>query len=465
MQVTVYPRGGTRAVQSGPLGIPWGGDPAAITSPKHMSEVGVLTSVKFSTRYEDGFGGHDLCEWTVEDFGGYVGGMFRPGDHVRVTHGGGVCWEGEYSEATPNEDGSVTMHARGYAYNLLEYDSIYLDQRTLPLTDISYPTTALGTVGDDTEPFYGWTYAIYELGMPIAQVVGSMPFGPVGGDAAGIMSPVPVKIGTILTSLLQEVGKRWAVWGRTLVIAEDNMDPLWSFAAPESVVAVADTEYVTDLGVWYVEEGPEEWDNLTAYVAGDVVLYDGGFYEALIDNSGTTPTDEGTWGQITYTFNPQDFNVAWARDVAGKKRFDVRTEVVDYRGLGLTGSVWADNMAAQVLAMTKGRWVYTGSFTVNPSSGFASANGGNAGEQLAFVRASRAVRLKGLRTSQGNLMPDGDVVMIGRTEYEWERDESESLTITPMGAVPRDVQAALEGKPLDATLVAAGGAHRSRRSA
>lgn len=460
MQVTVYPRGGTRTILSGPLAILWGGETPAITTPKHMSEVGLLTSVNFSTRYEEGFGGHDLCDWTIKDYGGYVGGMFRPGDHVRVSHGG-VCWEGEYSEATPNDDGSVTMHARGYGYNLLEYDSVYLDIVPGPDNDISYPTTALGIPGDDTEPYYGWTYAIYMLGMPIAQVVppASMPFGPIGGDATGVgaMAQAPIKVGTVLTSLCQEVGKRWAVWGRTLVIAEDDMTPLWSYPAPESVVAVADTEYVTDLGVWYVREGPAEWDNMTNYDAGDVVLYEGSFYEAKIDNSGVTPTDDGTWGQSTYTFNPQDFNVAWRSDTVGKKRFDVRTEVVDYRGLGLTGTIWAENMAEQVLSMTKGRWLFTGSFTVTPESGFSSIGGGDAGHQLAFIRAGRALQLKGLRTSQGNLMPDGDVVMIGRTEYQWSKDESESLSITPMGAVPRDVQSALQGVPPDATMIAAGG--------
>lgn len=459
MQVTVYPRGGTRTVQSGPLGIPWNGNPAAITTPKHMSEVGTLISVNFSTRYEEGFGGHDLADWTVKDFGGYVGGMFRPGDHVRIVRGG-VCWEGEYSEATPNEDGSVTMHARGYAYNLLEYDSVYLDVIPGPDNDISYPTTALGAVGDNTEPYYGWTYAIYIFGMPISQVVGSMPFGPIGGSGTTLMSPTPVKVGTVLTALTQQVEQRWAVWGRSLVIAADNMTPMWSFAAPESVVAVADTEYVTDLGVWFVRSGPPTWSSVTAYVAYDVVSYNGSYFEAKVNNTNVTPVDGATWREISYKFLDRDFYVVWATDDEGKKRFDVQTDITDYRGLGLITSVDALNMAQTLLSQVGGRWLYTGSFTVTPESGFASASGGDAGEQLAFVQAGRALQLKGLRTSQGNLMPDGDVVMIGKTDYSWSLDqgeETESLTITPMGAVARDIGTVLAGVPLDSTSVAMNG--------
>jgi hypothetical protein len=458
MQVTVYPRGGTRTVLSGPLGIPWGGDTPAITSPKHMSEIGTLTSVNFSTRYEEGFGGHDLADWTVTgEFGGYIGGMFRPGDHVRIVRGG-VCWEGEYSEATPNADGSVTMHAKGYAYNLYDYDSIYWN--AIPGDDdIFYPTTQLGTPGDDTEPLYGWTYAIYELGMPIAQVVGTMPNGPIGGSVSN-MSPTPVKVGTVLTSLCQAEEKRWAVWARSLVIAADDMTPMWSFAAPEAVVAVADTEYVTDLAVWYVKEGPAAWNGATDYDAGEVVLNDGTYWEAILDNTGITPVDGSTWKEITYRFRPSDFSFEWAHDAVGKKRFDVRTEVVDYRGLGKILDVDASRMASSLLTQVKARWTLTGSFTIDPDSGFASASGGDAGEQLAFIRAGRALELKGLRTSQGNLMPDGDVVMIGQTDYSWSldgEDEKEELTVTPMGTVARDFTSVLTGVPLDATSVAISG--------
>jgi hypothetical protein len=75
------------------------------------------------------------------------------------------------------------------------------------------------------------------------------------------------------------------------------------------------------------------------------------------------------------------------------------------------------------------------------------------------------MQLPGLRTDQGNLMPDGDVFLIGETSWEWVSEdgttEDESLTIAPVGAVPRDIAAILTAPSPTATVMPAG-LHRQR---
>lgn len=443
VQVTVWPRGKKRTKVSGPLGVGWDSVAKDVPAPVFASDIGQLTNVTASTRYEDGFGGHDLASWTITPFGGYVGGMFRPGDHVKITKGGGTVFEGEYSEAEPSADGTVTMHAKGYAYNLYDYDSIHY-QDILVGDDVYYPTTLLGVLGDTSEPFDGWGFAAEWLGMPINQVVGDVSAwtDPFGGSP---MSPTPLKLGDLITSVHREASERWAVWGRTLVVAADDLDPIWVYDAPEGVVGVADTDYVTHLWLQYVKTGPAEWDSGTAYVEYDIVLYEDQWWEAKVGNTGVTPVEGATWRQNPQSYKPTDYSMVPATDNLGIERFDPRTEVVDYRGLGKIDSVRALNIAESLLSQVKGRFVLSGGFTVFPESGFCSIDGGQA--DIAFARAGRAVKLTGIRTSQGNLMPDGDVFMIGKTDWSWGVDGAEQLTVTPMGAVPRSLSTVLAGKP------------------
>jgi hypothetical protein len=439
MQVTVYPRGNARAVYSGPLGIAWDGNARVVGGPIHSQSIGRLESVKFSTRYEEGFGGHDLAEWVITPFGGYVGGLFRPGDHVRIVKGGGVCFEGEFSEAAPSEDGKVTLKAKGYAYNLTD-------------DDVFYPTNRL-VGGNLTTTWYGWEYATDVLGMPISQVVGTIPTGAYGSSESTMLN-APTKLAPVLTERLRETGERWAVWGRTLVIAADDLDPLWAYNAPASVVGVADTEYATHAGVWFVADGLPGWNSGTTYALNDQVEYGGANWTSLQNsNTNHAPDEDGSawWSATPMVRTPNDYSMVWAEDAVGVQRFDVRTVVADYRGLGLITSSRAQTIANQLLDLVKGRFLYSGSFTVGPDSGLTSIDGGVA--DIAFVQAGRALQLNNLRTSQGSLMPDGSVVMIGKTDYSWTAPASrlakatESLTVTPMGAVPRNLGDILRGVP------------------
>lgn len=404
VQVTVWPRGARRSRTSGPLGIAVGTTAKRRGTALFATDIGRLVNVTASTRYEDGFGGHDLASWTIAPLGGYAGGLMRPGDHVRITKGGGTVWEGEFSETRPGSDGTVEMHARGYGYSLFDCDAIHWSSSGA----VSYPTNRL-TGGSPPSSYYAWDYAVAEFGLPITQVVGTMPTGAFG---ATDVAEQPIKLGTLLTAMLREQSKRWAVWGRSLVIAPDTEAPVWRYDSPDGLIGVADTDYRTHVGVWYVAVAP-----------------------------GTSAAD---------------WSLEWAVDDAGLSRFDVATEVVDCRGLGLMTSGRAQTLADTMLAQVRGRFVLSGSFTVGPRSGFASLAGGAA--DIAFVRAGRAMRLTNVRTSQGNLLPDAEAAMIGKTEWSWTAEGEERLTITPMGAVPRSLSEILRAPSADPTEAVAGAA-------
>ena len=455
VQVTVWPRGHRRVRAAGPLGVLWDDIDRRVGNPLFVEQYGELAAVTASTRYEPGFGGHDLCSWTVRPHGGYVGGLMRPGDHVRITKGGGIVFEGEFSEAEPGDDGTVTLHAKGYAYNLYDYDSIFWDAVS-GSDDIYYPTTVLGLVTDTVEPFDGWGYATYVLGMRINNVVGTIS---TWTDAFGEsdMAEAPIKLGELITAKHQELGERWAVWGRTLVIGPDATDPFWSYAAPEGVVGVADSEYATHVFVWYVSSdlsSVQPWLGAVAYAVGDRVSYGGTWWEALLANTGVTPVEGSTWKEVPVAYRKTDFSMVQAQDTPERiARFDTKTYVVDQRGLGAMSSVRAQALAQTLLDQVKGRFILTGGFTVGPDSGLTSAAGGMA--DIAFVRAGQVLRLPGLRTDQGNLM-DSDTAVIGKTEWSWAADGQESTQITPMGAVPRNLGDILRGNPLDGNSMAGG---------
>lgn len=450
VQVAVWPRGITRRYAAGPLGeTRSGGDTRRVGKPVFMTQVGALESVAVSTRYEDGFGGTDLLSWTVTPHGGFIGGMFRPGDHVRVTSGGGTIGEGEISEVLPQGDGTVEFQARGYAYNLGEYNSVAYDESPVvpgyavaPLS-VEHPSTQLLATAPDQG---GWQYAVETLGMPINQVVGTQTGWT---DAIGISSVAQrtVTVGQVVTARERLNGRRWAVWGRALVLAADPTSPKWQIDTPEGLVGVADTDYYTHVGVWYRWYTPDAWLSGTTYTAGDRVSYNGAWFSALVSGVSTTPPpDDGAmWQTLPIVIEDWMTNVHWEIDTANLDRFDTKTIVVDYRGAGLseTTTTTVGDVGLSLIEQVKGRFILNGSFTVGPDSGLKSINGGKA--PLAFVQAGAALKLNHLRTTQASLMPD--VVAIGRTEWRWDKDGSESLTVTPMGAVPRDLGSILGGIP------------------
>jgi hypothetical protein len=459
VQVTVYPRGVNRVRASGPLGVLFDTYSRRVGNPLIVEQYGELVSVNAGTRYEQGFGGHDLASWTVKPHGGYVGGLMRPGDHVRITKGGGTVFEGEFSEAEPADDGTITLHAKGYAHNLYDYDSIYWHE-VLGGDDVYYPTTLLGPPGDTGDTLNGWGYAIQRLGMPINNVVGDVsawtdPFG----DSD--MATAPIKLGDLVTSVHQEAGERWAVWGRTLVLGADPTTPMWSYSPPAGVVGVADTDYATHVFVWFVSSSlsfVQPWVGGTAYVTGDVVAYDGTWWKALTGSTGFTPVEGSTWTEVPVAYRKGDFSMVVATDTPEQiSRFDTRTVVVDYRGLGPMSDVRALNLGQQLLDQVKGRFILTGGFTVAPDSGFCSAGGGVA--DVAFVRAGEMLKMPGLRTDQGNLM-DTDTTIVGQTSWSWSAAGAESLQVTPMGSVPRSLSEILKGSPLDAASVVSRGSGR-----
>lgn len=450
VQVAVWPRGIQRSVTSGPLGIDWDTETARVGRPVFMTQAGALQQAAVSSRYENGFGGTDLLSWTIVPHGGFIGGMFRPGDHCRVTQGGGIVGEGEISEVLPLADGSVEFQARGYAYNLSEYNSIFSDDSpviprstgTTPPGTITNPTTRLLASSPDKG---GWDYAIDVLGMPISQVVGTQTdwASPVGISDVGQRT---YTLAQVVTAREQQNARRWSVWGRTLVLDADPSTPMWQIDTPDGVVGTADTDYATHVGVWYRWWNPDDWTSGATYGVGALVSWGSRWYKALVTHvasGANTPGNEAFWDEIPIFVEDWMTDIAWAVDTTdGVNRFDTRTVVVDYRG-ALANSLSAAPTAQALLDQVRGRMILTGSFTIAPEGGLKSIGGGKA--PLGFVRAGQGIKLNKLRTTQGNLLPD--LFIIGRTDWQWQADGSESLTITPMGAVPRDLGSILAGIP------------------
>lgn len=459
VQVALWPRGLARVKNSGPLGIDWDGNDAFSGKPVFASEIGDLVSVAHSTRLEDGFGGDDLSSFKLQPNGGFIGAMFRPGDHVRITRGGGLVGDVELSEVTPAGDGTVDFACKGYGHNLDDYDSVAV----LNDGDWSFPTTKLlKTILDDPTDLYGWEFA-QSRGMPINQIVGEQ--GPMHlwtGELSA--AEAPVKIRAVLTERYRPEALRWAVWGRSLVIFEEATTPKWAMDAPESLVGTADGEYFTDVGVEYIRADiPPDYDEATDYDAGDKVVFEGYWWLKLASGTGagvapgetfvpTWTTDEMVvWAPLNRPSNPTDWNIEWEiQGIDGINIFDTKTTVVDYRGRGPMTSFEAGSIAAGLLNQVKGRFLLSGSFTVTRDSGFKSAGGGDAGDALSAVKAGDGIQLNHLRSSQGNLIPGFQV--IAKTDWSWNADEggdgTESLTITPFGAVARNLPTILAGIPL-----------------
>lgn len=462
VQVALWPRGIKRVKSAGPLGVTWTGtgNTARTGNPVFATDIGELVSVSHSTRYEDGFGGDDLSKFKLKPNGGYVGGMFRPGDHVRISRGGGKVADVELSEVVPQGDGTVDFNCKGHAYNLEDYDSIYVAS----VGSASYPTTRLmKSVGyTPSADLFGWEWA-QSIGMPINQVVGDV--GPMRtwyGESWA--SPEPVKIGTVLTEVCRSNGVRWAVWGRTLVLAAETTTTKWAMDAPEGLVGTASTDYYTRVGVTYIPDSliPPNYSDATVYAPGSTVVYQEKWYQKRVASvAGIDPTetvsvggvDVLAWGELprSRSVRPSDLRTVWAvQDTDGINLFDEKTTVIDVRDRGAIPTAQANTLAATVLTYAKGRFVVNGSFTVGRDSGFKSAAGGFAGDSLAFVKAGDGMRINHLRTTQGNVLPGFQV--IGKTDWSWDAadggDGQESLTITPMGAPPRNIANIVASIPL-----------------
>jgi hypothetical protein len=275
------------------------------------------------------------------------------------------------------------------------------------------------------------------------------------------MAPAPVKVGALVEGIAQLDSERASVWGRTLVIAPDPTTAQWAYDAPDSMVGVADSDYATHVGVWFVSTdltSVQPWNAATAYATGNKVAHGGLWWQALVGSTNVTPVEGSTWTEIPLAYRSQDFSMVFATDNAGLRRFDARTVVVDMRGLGAMSSPAAQTIADTLLSQVRGRFTLTGSFTIGPESGFKSAAGGKA--DVAFVRAGQALRLANLRTTQGNLLPDNGLHVIGRTEWTWDADGGEQTQVTPMGAVPRNLGEILRGTPIDAAAVVSGAPRR-----
>lgn len=451
-QIQVWPRGAQRVRSSGPLGISFGSETRRVGRPIGTSEYGSLVQVEASNRYETGFGGDDLAAWTIKPFGGWLGGMFTPGDHVRITKGGTVLWEGTYSGATPNDDGTWTLRARGYAYRMMGVPAVFWNAVD-GINDIYYPTTQLGAPDDTAEPLYGWGYAVEVLGMPITGVIGDttgwdQPFGET--DRAATVT----YLGDLVTGNASKVGKKWTVWGRTLEITADPTDPTWSYNPPDSVVGTEDTDYRTRIGVYYVWSGPAAWSVGTTYSIGTVVVYQDRWWRALASSTGVTPVEGSTWQEQPIAYRPSDFTMLWVIDEDAEDRVEPWPDVVDYRGLGKIDN--AAELGAAVLEQVGPRLILSGAtFTLGTDDGWMSVSGGWA--DPAFVRAGEAVRLANVRTSTGLLMPADNVHVVSAKEWTWQaEDDSESTQIRLAGSVQRSLGELLAGRPLDAASVISG---------
>jgi hypothetical protein len=401
VQVTVWPRDpGVRAQDA-----PKGG-----TGGIHFTDLGEILSVTTSTRMGEGFGGFDLASWTVRMHPGYVGGFFLPRDHIEIVHGGVTLFEGEYSEQQVDSrdarEGDVySFHARGYAHVLADYPAVCLQTTAGP--DYEFPTTQLATSDADTT--YAWDYA-RSKGMQVYAAYGDLPIGPYG-ETAVASSPLPLR--DLLTAHLLRADNWWACWGPTLEVVTLPTTPSVLYDQPTTMVAIADTDYYSSVGLYFIHTSPG------------------------------TSVDQCT--------------IAWGGDDARMLNiFDYRGIVLDMRGLGLQTSTTMLAQAQSMYEQVKGRHLLTGSLTLGPDSGLAAANGGAV--DIETVRAGQMMKLSEIHDSLGFLLPDGDTrFVIGATEHQWS-PESEQVTITPMGAVARNLGDVLRAVPPDSASGVAGAA-------
>lgn len=389
--VVVTPRNGGRPLEAPSFGA------GSLFAPDYGELLQVTCSTAYEEREAGWHGGFDLASWTVEPAGGQMIGMFQTKSPVVFMQGGSTLFKGLFSRSQPNDNGTVTFHAKGHCHELYRYDSYF--SSTSP--NVLFPTNQL-VGGNLTTSFYG--YELAEAGgLPIAYI--DSPLGsrlPTGAWGASNVSQAAARLGTVLTKRLWELGYRFEVWGPVLVVRAPQTAPLWRYTPPRSVVGISDDDYASHLRLQFVN-----------------------------NSTGLDDTVE----------------VGDAPTVA---KFGRSERSVDYRGAGPMTETQAIALAGQVLETVKGRYVVAGGFTVTPSSGFTSMAGG-AVRNIGFVRAGQPLVLDGVRSSQGEPLPQ-EPVLIARTEYvaDIDRDKvTESLTVTLPGTVDRDIATLLAGKPRD----------------
>lgn len=385
MQLTIRSRGGQRIYETN----------QSNTNPGFVTDIGRIVSGRAGSKSGKGFGGYDDLELKIKPHGTFLGGMFRVGDEMELTKVGGEVWLGGYSNSDPiDDDGTITIRGRGTAHTLFNYPCRHWS--AVPgAPDVEYATRSIVD---------GMAHAITRLGLPIALIVGDLPTA-LAGDADGTIAIFerddPARLlGDVLTHVLEEAGFRWWVWGRTLIIAEPNLDPLWRFDGTDTIVAVADDQFYTDIDVAFLIEG--DGSELHHYGTGR------------------------------------------ASDPDGIRKFDRRIPIeLDYTGIVFEGTgsgrqLVADAIAANKLDAAKGRFVLQGSATIYPDSGLKHINGGSV--DLSRIRAGEAVQVNQLRTSEGHLMPAGHTFILGEATFSFDED-SESLVIAPEDAAGRDFDA------------------------
>lgn len=401
MQVTVWPRDPGVRAQDAPKGGAGG---------IHFTDLGDILAVETSSRVEEGFGGFDLASWRVRMHPGYVGGFFLPRDHIEIVHEGALMFSGEYSEqqleSRDAKDGDTySFHARGYAHVLADYESVCF-QSIVDAPDYEFMTTQLATSDDDTT--YAWDRA-RNKGMQVYAAPGDLPTGPYGETA---VAAEPIKLADLLTAHLLRNDTWWACWGPVLEVITLPTTPTLLYDQPTTMVAIADTDYYSAVGLYYVHTSP------------------------------------GT--------SVEQCTIAWGGEVERMLNiFDRREILLDMRGLGLQTAVTMQAQAQSMYEQVKGRNLLTGSLVLGPDSGLTAANGGAL--EIDVVRAGQMMKLSEIRDSLGFLMPDGDTrFVIGRTEHQWS-PEGAQVTITPMGAVSRDLATILRAAPPDSASAVAGG--------
>jgi hypothetical protein len=270
----------------------------------------------------------------------------------------------------------------------------------------SFPTNQLGPSDDDTT--YAWDYARGE-GMQVYADPTDLPEGPFGETA---VAPNPIDVGALLTAHVLRNEQWWAYWGPILDVFDRPETPTLLYDQPSTIVAVADTDYYTDVLLYYVKYSPG-----TSVDQCDIAR--GGGDERML-------------------------NI-----------FDRRQILLDMRGLGLQSDYAMAAMAQTMYEQVKGRRVLTGSLSLSGSdSGLKAANGG--AMDLAAVRSGDVMKLSEVRDSLGFLLPDGETkFVIGSTQHQWD-ENGVQVTITPMGAVPRNLGEVLKDAPLDSTAEVAG---------
>jgi hypothetical protein len=287
-----------------------------------------------------------------------------------------------------------------------DYPAVCLQEVVGP-GDYSFPTTQLAPSSSDVT--YAWLYA-RNKGMQVYADEMDLPLTPYGETAVAAQ---PMVLRDLLTAQLLQSGTWWACWGPVLEQFTLPTTPSLLYDQPNTMVAVADTDYYSEVGLYYVK---------------------------------TSPGTSADQCDIAYSTPPDRIH----------NIYDYRGTVIDMRGLGLQVPADMTARAQAIYEQVKGRLLLTGNLTLGANSGLKAANGGEFPPEA--VHAGMMLQLTEVRDSLGFLLPEGESkFVIGKTEHSWSADGM-SATFTPMGAVSRDLGSILQGSPPDSTSAVGGSA-------